>query len=403
MASAQKVFFHVDLDAFFASAEQLDFPELRGKPVIVGAALGTRGVVSACSYEARVFGIRSAMPMHQAHRLCPTACFRPLRMKRYVELSGLVMDILRDFCPKVRVVSIDEAFLDMGGMEKLIGPAELAAARLRTLVREKTGLSLSVGVAANPYVAKIASSRSKPDGLLIVPDGSEEGFMEGLELRRLWGAGDATQERFRELNLRSVLDLRALGEDFLKGLFGKAMGRFLFLVSRGQDPGIYAEEPKVKSVSTERTFEFDLYDRQAIDSYLQEASLELMYQLYRQDSQAYTINVKLRYHDFETRTVSRSMESPFSHSDQVYAQSQGLFYKAWQAGRGIRLLGIGLSGLGPKQAMQADLFSEGEGRRQRLESAIFGLEARGSARLTRAQQLQGKKDKGLTRPENDES
>ncbi|HRY80223.1 MAG TPA: DNA polymerase IV, partial [Spirochaetia bacterium] len=252
--------FHVDMDAFYASVEQLDRPELAGMPVIVGAAPGHRGVVSTCSYEARAFGVHSAMPISEAVRLCPGGIFLPVRMERYLELSRTVMDILGEFSPDLRQISVDEAFLDMTGTEGLWGAPREAATRLKEEVRNRTGLTVSVGAASNRYIAKIASGFRKPDGLTIVPPGGEEEFMSGLPIGKLWGAGEKTQERFRELGIRSVPQLRAIGKAGLSALFGNAGGAFLYAAACGQDPGIFRTEPGSRSMSTERTFGRDIAD-----------------------------------------------------------------------------------------------------------------------------------------------
>lgn len=222
-----KRFFHVDLDAFFASVEQNDNPDLKGKPVIVGAQPGHRGVVSTCSYEARAFGVRSAMPISEAYRRCPQGVYVTPRIGRYSELSAQVMEVFSSFTPEVQRVSIDEAFLDMTGTERLWGEPEVAARLVKAKVLERTGLGISIGVAPNRYVAKIASGLGKPNGLVIVPPEGIETFMLRLPLSKLWGAGEKTQARFRELGIMSIAQLASFGEAQLSSLFGSAGGAFL--------------------------------------------------------------------------------------------------------------------------------------------------------------------------------
>ena len=256
----KNVVFHADLDAFFASVEQLDDHSLRGKPVVVGAEPGHRGVVSACSYEARAFGIRSAMPISRAYKLCPNAAFLPVRMDRYHEMSTRVMRIFDDFTPDVRQISVDEAFLDMTGTSRLFGPPREAAALLKQRVHEELGLAVSVGIGKNRYVAKLASARSKPDGLLEIEDGQEETFLAALPLTSVWGIGDKTRERLFAVGLDSVERIHRLSPSALKSTMGEACGTFLYGAVRGMDPGIFSDEPKSRSMSCETTFEHDVAD-----------------------------------------------------------------------------------------------------------------------------------------------
>jgi len=223
-----KVIFHVDLDAFFASVEQRDDPSLKGKPVIVGARPGHRGVVSTCSYEARAFGIRSAMPISEAYRRCPGGVYLAPRIGRYAQVSSHVMEVFSSFTPEMQRVSIDEAFLEMTGTERLWGTPEEAARLLKAKVLGKTGLGISIGIAPNRYVAKIASGLRKPDGLVIVAPEGIDAFMLQLPLAKLWGAGEKTQARFRELGILSVAQLASFGEAQLASLFGVAGGAFLY-------------------------------------------------------------------------------------------------------------------------------------------------------------------------------
>jgi DNA polymerase-4 len=209
------VIFHVDLDAFYASVEQIDNPSLQGKAVIVGALPGHRGVVSSCSYEARRFGVRSAMPVSQAARRCPQGVFVPVRMKRYLEVSQAVMRILERFSPDFRQISIDEAFMDMSGTQRLYGAPLATGKTVKEKVRRQTGLTLSIGIAANRYLAKLASEHSKPDGLHFVQPGEEISFLDGLSLGNLWGVGEKTRERLLELNITSVQGLREYPKDIL--------------------------------------------------------------------------------------------------------------------------------------------------------------------------------------------
>lgn len=381
--------FHVDLDAFYASVEQLDRPELAGKPVIVGAAPGHRGVVSTCSYEARAFGVHSAQPISEAARLCPGGVFLPVRMERYVELSRKVMEILGDFSPDVRQISVDEAFLDMTGTEGLWGGPREAGTRLKDQIHSHTGLTISVGAAENRYIAKIASGFRKPDGLTIVPAGEEEEFMSRLPLEKLWGAGEKTQERFRELGIRSVAQLRGIGRSGLSALFGNAGGAFLYAAACGQDPGIFRTEAGSRSMSTERTFGRDQPDREILESVLLGMAQEIALRAWREQVRSRTVFIKLRYSDFRTLNPRKTVPACFKESGVLWSTARDLFRSAW-SGNPVRLLGLGLGNLEEiKPESQGELFPTGDDRRARVERAVFELERKGVGKVTRARLIGG--------------
>ncbi len=377
------VFFHIDLDAFFASVEVLDNPDLAGKPVIVGGATSHRGVVSTCSYEARKFGVHSAMPVAEARRLCPQAVFLPVRMSRYLELSSRVMAIFGDYTPDMVRVSVDEASLDMTGTERLWGPPAMAANSIRARVAEGTGLSISIGVAANRYVAKVASGLQKPAGLVIVEPGSEAAFMLGLRLKDLWGAGPKTRARLLELGIDSVERLAHMSSSSLLSLFGKAGGVFLQAIAHGIDPGIYDGEPASSSISTETTFEHDVSDRQAIESTLMAMSEELVGRLLEQKASSRCAVLKIRYDDFETVSMRETRPGIFSSSGALYHASLALLAKKWD-GRPLRLVGLGLAGLGDETVAQGELFEERDDRSARIDRAAFEAARRGLGKLTKA-------------------
>ncbi len=380
---ARPVVFHLDLDAFYASVEQLDRPELAGKPVIVGALPGHRGVVSTCSYEARAFGVRSAMPVSEAFRRCPEGNFVPVRMERYVELSRRVMAIFGDFTPDVRRISIDEAFLDMTGTEKLFGPPREAAARLKARVRAETGLTVSAGVAPNRYLAKIASGLGKPDGLTVVEPGGEEAFMARLPLDKLWGAGGKTRERLVEYGIDTVARLAAFPETALAAIFGKAGAAFLWRAARGIDPGIFADEPKSRSASTETTFERDVDDEATLEATLLDLASQLALRAFKEGFSSRTVVLKLRTHDFVTKSSRATREGPVTGLDELYRDGVRLLRKLWN-GAPVRLIGLGLANLDEGAGAQGELFApEGE-KRARVERAVFELEAKGKGTVTRA-------------------
>lgn len=385
------VWFHVDLDAFFAAVERLDDPGLEGKPVIVGADPRGRGVVSTCSYEARAFGVHSAMPIGEAWRRCPQAVFLPVRMDRYLEMSERVLAIFRDLCPDVERISIDEAFLDMSGTALLWGPPAEAGRLLKRRVREETGLTVSVGVAANRYVAKIASGLEKPDGLVIVEAGREATFMLGLPLARLWGAGEKTQDRFRDLGILTMGDLVSKTEEEARRLFGEAGGRFLHAACRGQDLPLFGQRAGSRSMSTETTFERDLVDREALEASLLEMACGLAFRLRREGVRARTLSLKLRLSDFSTMSRRRSRDEPYRTTTELFEDAGRLLEKAWNGRSAVRLIGLALELDAQGAAVQTGLF-QGDGRREKFEEALFSIEDRGLADLKPAR-LVGKKDR----------
>ena len=380
---ARSVFFHIDLDAFFASAELLDDPSLAGKPVVVGASPGHRGVVSTCSYEARRYGVHSAMPISEAFRLCPQAVFLPVRMPRYVELSSRVMAVFEDYTPDVIRVSIDEASMDMSGTERLWGPPAVAAASIRDRIRDEIGLSISIGIAANRYVAKVASGTMKPAGLVAVPEGGEAAFMAALRLKDLWGVGGKTRARLAELGVDSMERLLALSRDSLSSLFGKAGGDFIYNAARGVDPGIYGGETKSRSISSETTFEVDVTDKEYIEGIVLGMAEELVSRLYTEGARSRCVVLKLRYDDFETLSARETRPEPFAGSADVYEAARGLLERKWN-GRPLRLVGLGLAGLDDGAPGQAGLFEERGDREARVERAGIEASRKGLGKLTRA-------------------
>lgn len=384
--SPMKSFFHVDIDAFFAAVELIDDPSLAGKPLIVGASPGHRGVVSTCSYEARKFGVRSAMPISEAVRRCPSAVFLPVRMERYTEFSTKVMGLLGEFTPDITRVSIDEASLDMTGTERIWGLPEGAARKLKNRVYCDTGLSVSVGVASNRYIAKLAAGYRKPDGLVMIPEGGEADFMASLELKDIWGAGAKTRGRFEELGIHSVLDLRSLSDGMLLSLFGKAGGDFLYKACRGIDPGIYAQVPKSRSMSTETTFERDVTDMETLECVLLGMSMELSSRMYEAGQSSQCIALKLRYEDFETIGARQTMNGPFLNADGIFDAARSLLGKKWN-GRPIRLIGIGLCSLEDGIGRQALLFEPEDARVSKVEKAAFDAGRKGLGKITRASLL----------------
>ncbi|NDY41642.1 DNA polymerase IV [Dissulfurirhabdus thermomarina] len=345
---------HLDMDAFFASVEALDRPELRGRPVIVGGT-GPRGVVAAASYEARRHGVHSAMPMTRARRLCPGAVVLPPRAARYREVSRAVFEIFRSFTPLVEPVSIDEAFLDLTGTEALHGPPAAAAAEIRRRVRGETGLTVSAGVAPNKLLAKIASDLGKPDGLVVVPPGREQEFLDPLPVGRIWGVGEVTRRVLGRMGVRTVRDLRALDREGLVRRFGAA-GHRLYLRARGRDASPVAPPGPPKSVGREETFPRDLRGEAALRPVLLRLAGEVGRRLRRRGLAGRTVVLKVRFGDFSTVTRSVTLPAPVDDDGAVFHAGLELLGRV-PPERPVRLLGLTVTGFGPEGAWrQLSLF-----------------------------------------------
>ena len=365
-------YFHVDLDAFFASVEQLENPSLKGKPVIVGGLPGDRRiVVSTCSYEARKYGVHSAMPIAEAYRLCPNGVFLRGNHSLYHEKSCQVMKIFDSYSPTVIQISIDEAFLDMSGTEKLFGKSEDAAKKLKAEILEKTGLTVSVGIASTMYIAKICSGMNKPDGLFMVPEGKEKDFMLSLPLDKVWGVGSKTQEKLNKKGFFTTKEIFNASESLLKDLFGESSGTFLYKAVRGEYTGDFGEEAQNKSLSEERTFEFDISDTEAINSILLEMSSNCIFRMLGNNCSSRTVCLKIRYEDFSTCTVQQTYGTSIKSIENLFECAKKLFEKKYEKGKGIRLLGLGLHNLAQgTEDIQGELFDFGENKRHKLEQAI---------------------------------
>jgi len=377
MATMETVFFHVDMDAFFASVEQMDHPEHRGKPLIVGG-LGNRGVVSACSYEARAFGVHSAMPMFQARKLCPEAIYVQGRMHRYNEVSKLILAILAEFSPDVQQISIDEAFLDMTGTVRLFGKPRAAAQMLKQKVREETSLVISVGIGPSRFIAKMASDFGKPDGLCRVSPGKEVVFVDAVGLKKLWGIGESSLAALARHHITTVPQLRAYSKEYLQRTFGTVAGEYYFLVSRGIDPGIYSGESKSHSISTECTFPVDVTDKDILHQYLLRMSHEVMFRSIEEKVMGKTVGIKVRYADFTTTSAQETPDKPIYSAEEIYRTACRLLDQRWTAGRSIRLIGVGLyqTRLG-EAPLQEELFEDTYKRKRELEKAVLSLRAKG--------------------------
>ncbi len=362
---------HLDMDAFFASVELLDRPELRGQPVIVGHR-GARSVVTAATYEARRYGVNSAMPMAVALRRCPHAIVLEPHYERYTAASSAVMSILGDVTPLVEPLSIDEAFLDVAGAVGLFGPPYAIGTALRARIRSETGLVASVGAASTKFVAKLASSRAKPDGLLIVPGAETVEFLHPQPITALWGVGAASAQRLERLGLRTIGDVAEAPLDALARALGPASAGHLHELAQGRDPRTVTPERAEKSVGHEVTFERDITDRATIDRELLRLADRVAERLRRGGWVTRTVSVKLRFGDFETITRAQTLAEPTDVAQRIATEARALYAASPVVGRGLRLIGVRAEKLLPTGAVARGLWDDDEGWRE-AEGAIDAL------------------------------
>jgi len=390
MAPVQTPILHVDMDAFYAAVEQRDRPELRGKPVIVGGSAESRGVVCAASYEARPFGVHSAMPTVTARRLCPQGIFLPVRMRHYAEISQQIQEIFRSFTPLVEPLSLDEAFLDVRGCEGLFGPAPEIARKIKKRIKEATGLIASVGVAANKFLAKLASDLGKPDGFVVLEPQRVQQVLAPLPVGRIWGVGVKAEKRLHALGIKTIGQLGAFPETSLAEHFGEA-GRHMWQLAHGQDDRRVVPDEKAKSVSTETTFAHEIGDREVLRSCLLDLTDHLGRRLRRQKVRARTVELKLRTADFQTYIRSMTLDEPTDLTELIWKTALGLFQERvpdeWLP---LRLLGVGAAGLIRDQAMQGSLFEDGWQARQRaLDQTMDAIRTQfGNEAIRRARGLE---------------
>ena len=360
---SQSSILHVDMDAFFVSVELLERPELRGKPVVVGGRPDERGVVSAASYEARKYGIHSAMPLRTAGRLCPHAVFLDGHHEKYSEWSDRVASILAKFSPVVEMVSIDEAYLDLGGTERLHGPPLQAADRLLRTITRTTGLPCSGGLAATRLVAKVASDQAKPRGLVWVAPGMEARFLAPLPIRKIPGIGEVTERALRALGIETVEQLAAHEQEKLEKIFGQ-WGTALFRKARGGDAYEFLIDAEPKSISHNHTFGEDTADIAEMESLLSHLSQKACKRLREAGLFARILTLTIRYAGFQTYTRSKSVQEPVHLDSDIHAIFLGLFRAHRDSKRKVRLLGVALSGL-CHGAEQLDLLEAD--RREKLD------------------------------------
>lgn len=349
---------HLDMDAFFASVEIRENPELVGFPVVVGGPSRTRGVVAAANYEARKYGVFSAMPMAQATRLCPDLRVLPSNMSLYVSVSKQIHEIFNRYTPEIEPLSLDEAFLDVSGSLKLFGSAEEIARRIKKEIKEELQLVVSAGIAPNKFVAKIASDFDKPDGFVVVQEKDMQDFLDPLPVKRIWGVGKKTEAQLINFGISTIKDIRNQSERWMIERFGK-QGDHIYRLAHGQDKREVISDAKAKSISNETTFFDDVTDKEIMLTFLSHLTEQVASRLREKDRKGKTVNIKIRFHDFSTITRSKTLAESTNQTQQIWQTVKNLFNTALPPGRvAIRLLGVGVSGFSNDTALQHDLFFE---------------------------------------------
>ena len=371
-AALPRTIFHVDMDAFFVSVEELYDPSLKGKAVVVGGQRDERGVVSAASYEARKFGVHSAMPLRTAAKQCPHAIFVDGHPDRYREHSEKVYKVLGTFTPQLEMASVDEAYLDMSGTERLHGPPLKAAHALHQRMKEQTGLNCSIGIGGSRLIAKVCSGQAKPNGILYIVPGEEVKFLAPLNVREIPGVGKVMETHLHALGIQKVGDLAKLEENELEQRFGK-WGLALAGKARGEDAGGWFDNEvgadlDAKSISHEHTYNEDTADPSQLESTLMRLSEMVGRRLREAGFYARTVQLKLRYKDFSTITRAHTLPNPTQLDVEIFEQIRGLFRKNWKKGTHVRLLGVHASSFTAGQAAQIDLLDGN--RQQRWKNAL---------------------------------
>jgi DNA polymerase-4 len=394
---------HVDMDAFYASVEQRDRPELVGKPVVVGGSPDGRGVVSAASYEARKFGIHSAMPARRAQQLCRDLIFVRPRMDHYVQVSRQIRDIFERFTPIIEPLSLDEAFLDVAGTSQLFGSAIQIGREIKAAIRSELRLVASVGIAPNKFLAKIASDLQKPDAFVVVKASEIQAFLDPLPVGRIWGVGRVGQASLRKFGVTSIADLRQLPAETLEQLFG-ASGQHYWELARGRDDRPVTPDREAKTISSETTFAADIDDRETLKSWLVVLVEQVARRVRNHHRKGRTLEIKVRYSDFQSFTRSQSLSIPTDITDELVAASLSLFDRRVPTDRlPVRLLGFGLTGFTPSEFVQQSLFDEPQRDSLRnLDSATDAIVQRfGKDSLKRAIQHQVRPRPKQPPPRND--
>jgi DNA polymerase-4 len=381
-ALPQRWIMHLDMDAFYAAVEQRDNPALRGLPVVVGALPGGRGVVATCSYEARRFGIRSAMPINEAHRRCPDAVYLRPRMAHYLEVARQIRAVMATCTPVVEAISIDEAFLDVSGLGHLVGPPETIGAQIKAAIRAAVGLTASVGIAPNRLVAKIASDFGKPDGLVVVSPEQVLDFLGGQRVAVLRGVGSRTLPILKRLGLSTVADLRRLSLTQLQTHLGPRAATSLYQQARGIASDRVGERAARQSLSKETTFGVDVADPDVLRDTLRELAVEVAATARQEGIAGRTVTLKIRLGGFETHTRQRRLPRHSDDARTLFVAAWSLFETGRWQGKPVRLIGLGIADLGTPEPVQPDLFDSAaerpadNDRERRLTVAVDRIHAR---------------------------
>jgi DNA polymerase-4 len=386
---------HVDMDAFYAAVEQRDRPEYKGKPVIVGSDPKEgkgRGIVSTCSYEARIFGVHSAQPISRAWKLCPHGIYLLPDMRKYERVSDRIMDILSGFTDMLEQVSIDEAFLDVSGSEKLFGPGPEIARKVKLRIKQELHLTASVGVAANKFIAKVASDLKKPDGLVVVKPGREKEFLAPLPVGRLWGVGEKTGEHLKKIGLERIGQIAEMPQSVLISYMGKN-GAHLWQLARGIDDRPVLPGEGSKSISHEITFENNTSDAALLHRTILALTEKVAYRLRSSRVRARTIMVKLREADFSTRTRRTSLSAPADTAEQLFPMAMELISGMIRPEAPVRLIGIYAGNLEETAGgCQMSLYNPVEQKNRKLAAALDDIVERyGNRAVTRATLVPNKK------------
>jgi len=376
---------HADMDAFFSAVEERENPELKGKAVIIGGvSLSNRGVVSTASYEAREYGVHSAMPIAKARKLCPDGIYLPARHGLYKESSREIFNILNKYTPLVEKLSIDEAFLDVKGCERLYGSSVEIAKKIKNEVKRKTELTISVGVSVNKFLAKLASDFDKPDGLTIIKKEDIKSFMRNLDIDKIWGVGNVFASKLAAEEVYKAGDIWSYSLEELKEKFGKA-GVKLFFLSRGLDNREVKSQSQIKSISHEETFIDNISDQDKLFAYLFKMSEKVSFRLHSNSLKGNTVFIKVRYSDFSTYSRQKSLKAAVNSSEEIYRTAKKLLKNDNLLKKPLRLLGVGVSNLCSEGKEQLNLFAEAD---DQLDQTIDELKRKyGFDKISRARKL----------------
>jgi len=379
--SVRRTILHVDMDAFYASVEERDNPELRGKPVIVGGNATRRGVVAAANYSARQYGIHSAMPTRTALKLCPHAIMLPPRIRHYAEISREIHAIFARFTPLIEPLSLDEAFLDVTGSLKLFGSAEKIGRDIQQAIQNELGLAASIGIAPNKFIAKIASDIDKPNGFVCIQPEAVQSFLDPLSVERIWGVGRVTLKTFRQAGLHTIGDLRRLSKEQTLSLLGRH-GDHFWQLAHGIDDRPVISEHEAKSISHETTFAEDIRDREILSAWLLDLTEQVMRRLRHKGLKGRTLHLKIRFDDFTTITRSHTLKNPTDITRIAWQTVRQLFVQHLPAAAAVRLIGMGIEGFDNARERQGELFATSENEKQRaVDHVVDDIQTRFGSRI----------------------